>query len=519
MILKPRSRFDLLDLSIGDSFPFQHSAYPHRDGLAGAESLAADKINALRLDSLSLDGDKMQLTVTGLERRLRDAGCFVRFDPPDAASLWNDGPTMMLPAGAFLSSRFEHVPAASTAVYLRNLRRSSDGVVARAYPGQWSLEPEGVYCGRGGRELVLNAFFASGNTSWTRSSGGGGNTPAVETTSGVFWADSELTTYDMKLEQDDPAVNVKSVSQAITIPLDWELRVVIRHRDDAGAVLKWKMQRASDSKWWNDATPDWEVGTAANVLPESGASTIARDKSETITSPGGADTYTLTIYQDTGGTGARVNRVYEVDLNFSFAPSTPIRTTTAQLYEAASAMVLSAGSADPIISQGQGTILMAFQPGDAFGQTGTSWGDLYGLFTVNLSGGDALGCYYDAAAEEWHLVDAATGDVTVAQSLASLQDSAFHWVALRYAGDSDVEDLEAGTFDIIADGIQGTPGDYAGFGAIEDQLALLGVYEIGDPWDAAAVWDVLHGHFRALQTFPKVLSPEECAAWARRNCL
>jgi hypothetical protein len=496
-------RLDLLDLDIGDRIALQHPQYPHRDGADGAKETDQDRRAEIMVTGLALDvddDDGPKLIVSGLDQRHRSAGCYLRFDPPDAASEWNDGSVIMLPPDAW----FHDIPYlwASGYTVKRTLRRPGDGLYTTVYPGMWGLEPEGLALEWDHDQLFLNSAFVSGTTSWNPSSGGGGLTPSAETTVDVFWATSDVTTQNIVLTQDATPTNVKSISQAVTVAYTQVFSCW--HRDDTGAVLKWSCQRASDNWWWNDATPGWQAGACTNAMTESGSGTIARAISKQITNAG-STTYTYTIQQDSGGTGSRVNRVYCAlaeggNGSPAYAATSPIITTTAIGHRPHRQAEISADSANPVIFRDRGTVLMAFRllPGDIPGGVAS----LYDFWDVTTGGGDSLYMRYDSSTQSAYL----SGGASLSVAWTDLADGDYHWIALRYSSASGDEDLAATMSSVIFDGTESADTAYAGFATVADQRVSLGGSSSG-----------LQGHVRAFKPFPRVLSLEECIAWGRRH--
>jgi hypothetical protein len=74
------------------------------------------------------------------------------------------------------------------------------------------------------------------------------------------------------------------------VSTDTTVRVQIWYSNaDATGTAQWALQRASDSFWWNDATPAWQSGFVWNILANNfnavtGLSPIVRAQSKPITS-------------------------------------------------------------------------------------------------------------------------------------------------------------------------------------------------------------------------------------------
>jgi len=62
---------------------------------------------------------------------------------------------------------------------------------------------------------------------------------------------------------------------------------LVKSEENATSIVSWRLQRSTDSKYWNDATPAWEVSAVWNRLPNSydatnALSTISRHFSRAI---------------------------------------------------------------------------------------------------------------------------------------------------------------------------------------------------------------------------------------------
>jgi hypothetical protein len=370
------------------------------------------------------------------------------------------------------------------------------------------VEPEGLLVERNAHQTVLNPFFVGGTANWNPSNGGSGLTPTTETTEGIFWATARVTQLNMVLEQDPTPTVVKSISQ--TYSVSDEQTFSLWHRDDAGAILKWRRQRAFDGYYWNDTTGAWQAAPFDNLLPESGAGTIARFTSKPILHQTSTTNHTDLVFQDTGGAGSRKNRLYCVQAEGGFAcpgyaGTSPILGSTSALYRPYRRPAISAAADHPVVFPTRGTILVAYKPLTTAGRNPTQ---THGAFHAETAADDIF-AYWDPSTETWEAWAGGGSGSSAGFPLTSFQDGSYHFIAVRYAGDSAAEDLAADTFDIIADGVKGSPGAFGGFAAA-DQLLTLGVMPGSQ--------NCLDGHLRVVETKPRVFSAEECVAWGRRHC-
>jgi hypothetical protein len=519
--LKPGKRLDLLNRALGDSFRFKHSKFTHRDGIGWDASDSPEKIPEVRLSRLSLDGNRMALTVGGVERRLRDALMRAVFVPLGAANPWNNGPMVMLPPGALFCPSCPTAWASSAAPF-RYLRRSVDSLVAKLYPSsdQWPLEPEGLRVDPARFNFVLNSAFSVGTlTSWTPSAGGGGLTPTAETTVAPFLFDG-VTTKNAILTQDTPATRVKQISQAVS-GLSDDVVVSFDHRDDVGAPLCWDYQRTSDSKYWNNATLAWNVARVYNLAPETGPTTILRFVSQRLTACGDG---TIFLAQNSGGIGSRINRVYHVQVEnrtnvavpTAVAETSRMVTTAATTFRTEQRITFQGDASCPLFSWDSGTLLWIFSaPWNAVDVAAGGIANPLYLFALRLANGEYVEIYYRADTALWYAYNG-TNVATCAQANAALTKDSRHVLGLRWSRGSAREGLATDSMSMVVDATEGSATIGPTF------TAPLALHEIqfgrGNwPSTSAAPTIIAAYHHVVVESCPRVLSAAEILAWGRRN--
>jgi hypothetical protein len=106
--------------------------------------------------------------------------------------------------------------------------------------------------------------------------------------------------------------NIAEWPESASPPSNATLRLSVDHLDDVGATLEWQMERTSDNEFFDDTSGDWD---AANVWNELTVRTTKfRDKSLFKIPLDAADSVIFRMRQASGGTSARLNRVYHVQL-------------------------------------------------------------------------------------------------------------------------------------------------------------------------------------------------------------
>jgi hypothetical protein len=95
-------------------------------------------------------------------------------------------------------------------------------------------------------------------------------------------------------------------------PSNATLRFSIDHKDDAGAVLEWQLERTSDNDFFDDSDGTFNTTSTWNALPVR--TTPFRDFSAFKIPLISGDSMILRLRQPSGGTVSRENRVYHVQL-------------------------------------------------------------------------------------------------------------------------------------------------------------------------------------------------------------
>lgn len=114
-------------------------------------------------------------------------------------------------------------------------------------------------------QSVVNPIFATQLTSWTSTTGGGGSTDAVE--NHRAFPDDDNTSVSIHAGQVIGAVGAEnSIRQVVAVLMaDGWRRFHMTRSDDQNVSADWKIQRSSDSRYWDNNAAAWVVGDTWNI--------------------------------------------------------------------------------------------------------------------------------------------------------------------------------------------------------------------------------------------------------------
>lgn len=187
-------------------------------------------------------------------------------------------------------------------------------------------------------QILLRTSFVSGVAGLTHT---GAGTGVAESPAESPLFDEEVSDNCLLLTAGNPhgSDGVETWPTSNTMPATGNLRFSIDHKDDAGAVLDWQIERTSDNQFFDDSDGTYNVGSTWNALPVR--ETRTRDRSTFKVPLATGDSVILRLRQASGGTVSRENRVYHVQLEnngIGHVTSRIVSDTTAvarelQLYE------------------------------------------------------------------------------------------------------------------------------------------------------------------------------------------
>jgi hypothetical protein len=155
----------------------------------------------------------------------------------------------------------------------------------------------------------------SGTTGITLT-GTGVNGSAIATDTAELLFDQEISEYSLKFTAGNPHTTELNARWPDTESINYvtygqDFRFSIDHMDDSGAGLYFRLKRLVDNQFWNDSSKTWG-STVDNPITIS--TTRARFRSSAIDIGGANTVIQLEVFQQSGGTADRVNRVFHVQL-------------------------------------------------------------------------------------------------------------------------------------------------------------------------------------------------------------
>lgn len=246
---------------------------------------------------------------------------------------------------------------------------NSQGYWLTAPDGREKINYQGLLTEDAATNKVLNSAFAIGTfTNWTNVLNGGSFSANTQKT--VFPDDVTLQSFDVSRAND---ANDSYTKQSIAvISADSFRRVSFIHsEDDTTSIASIAIQRDFDNKWWNDATPAWQVSkvwlNAANSYDSTNSLELA---ARLFTEPIPVDQDENWLIQ-VGMEGSSLPagggdvRIYHVQCTVGKLRYSPIPTKSTTVTTSADSIkgVLSIAGPDPVRQMhyaGRGTIAFKF---------------------------------------------------------------------------------------------------------------------------------------------------------------
>lgn len=170
--------------------------------------------------------------------------------------------------------------------------RQADGKYVAISPSRIKMNHLGILLEEARTQIAKNSNFQDGVAAvWTDF---GNGTVANETTELAF-QDRNAYPNSCKITMGTTDTGVQQASMAVLSTDVWRTLVFI-YRDASGRSV-WSLQRASDSRWWDDTLESWEVTQKLNLLPGTGDE-WEREPSNPIISDVDTD-WTIQFFKDT----------------------------------------------------------------------------------------------------------------------------------------------------------------------------------------------------------------------------
>jgi hypothetical protein len=331
----------------------------------------------------------------------------------------------------------------------------ADVVVAVPY-NLPAISYDGELFEAGATNFLLRSSLKEGTTGLTLSGTGvNGSAIATDTTELLF--DQDITEYALKFTAGNPHTTELSARWPDTESIDYgfygqEFRLSVDHMDDSGATLYFRVKRLVDNQFWNDSSETWG-STVDNPITNS--TTRARFSSSIIDIGAANTVIQLELLQQSGGTAARVNRVFHVQLENQLCAGSRIVTDDVKFERAATVLSYTQiSNARRCYQEDQGTffceVVPFFDSDDGLGGTiyNIEYPDEPIEFQHNLS--------YDTSTDVFKFtvfIDPNTYAATFSQTVTR---GTVYKVACRWTYDSGELDLPNYTYSVFVDGVKGT---------------------------------------------------------------
>jgi len=441
------------DIELGTDISISHPQWPHPAGLGAANSRwERAPVRTMVIDE---DMDNDTVTLEGVLLRNRVVTYLETCEPSSLSTRRHGGIVTVSPIGAARS-------------FTRNSKayglRPTDSLIASVPTSEevWEVT-NGFLLEDSENNLLANPVFATAAlSSWTTTPGTGGATVASEVTTTPFWVDSTLSANNCKFTQGSPAGADNILQQNIAAGISGQHGVLaIRHRDDSGAQLFWRISRASDSKTWDDSAQAWSGSLIDNGLTIS--TSMTREYSHVIDFST-STTYTLTIRQKSGGTASRVNRVYEVMqgqlLRHKSSPIIHANAIPSGTERQACLTFIPNNSGARVLNAAKGCMKACVAP--HWNSAELAGTERQTIFECYYDTNNWFRGYYDAATLSWVMEGRVSGTTYKATYAASVTRDTEVQFGGRWTGVEAEENLSAYTLSVFVSGVKGTDATMSG---------------------------------------------------------
>jgi hypothetical protein len=468
----------MLDLELGDDMSVTHPAGPDSAGAGWGATNWKRRLHQLREESIDLNA----MTVTYRTRGRRQFLC-TDWDTAVTArssSQVEDGVARLTVGGTVTHTRASNAwvdDPGSRLVTLKAVNEKPYSYAGTTGYGALLMESAAT-------NLLVHSSAAAGATAVAALTvTGADGTFAEEASPTQPLFSSDVSGYAYKFTAGSPHAADKRAAWPLTtiITANTVARFSIDYMN-TGTVsadrLSWRIQRSTGSEYWNDSTGAWQAGAVDNPLTLAATRTRAWSKAINV---GGSNTrLTLSLVALTGGTAARVDRVYHVQVE-SLAWVTSHIVTGALNYARAlqTYTVTNTSGKRPINSTG-GTWMCRIVPhytaADALA-TGT---DLYFL-DLTYDASNWFRVYYDVSAGNLLFEIRAAGTTATATKAWSPTRGTTYKLAARWTSSAGEFGLTR-THDIYIDGVKGTSATRAA----DPTVSTSDLYRWGNSSGAAA---------------------------------
>lgn len=468
----------MLDLELGDDLSVTHPAGPNDSGEGWGATNWKRRLHQLREESIDLNS----MTVTYRTRGRRQFLC-TDWDTAVTArssSQVEDGVARLTVGGTVTHTRASTSWVDDPGSRLITLRATNEKPYSYAgTTGYGELLMESA-----ATNYLVHSSAADGATSVAALTIAGiSGTFAEESSPTQPLFEASVSNYAYKFTAGSPHGGDRRATWPATASIlaNTDVRFSIDYMN-TGTVsadrLTYRIQRASDSNYWNDSTGAWGAGATDNPLTL--AATRTRAWSKVIDVGGSNTTLTVSLAMLSGGTAARVDRVYHVQLeNLAWVTSHIVTSASTYTRALQTYTVTNTSGKRPLNSTG-GTWMCQIRPhytaADALA-TGT---DLYFL-DLTYDSNNWFRIYYDVSAGNLLFEIRTSGTTTTASKAWSPTRGTAYKLAARWTSEHGEFGLTR-THDIYIDGVKGTSATRAS----DPARSTVSLYRWGDSSGAAA---------------------------------
>jgi hypothetical protein len=373
---------------------------------------------------------------------------------------------------------------------------------------QESITSSGLLLEEARSNLLIESGLKNGATDvftgWTKAGDSGGR-QIVEDTS-VLYFDSEIVPRTAKLDYvatgaDLTLTGTATASQAANTLVT----VSLGHIDPTGGAMFLDLQRAFDSRYWNEAGGTWDVAQPYNPVPVSQDEWARYEVAAAVDVGGSATTLTPIVGVEDGvGVAGQENHVGHVQIEVGRFMTSVIQTETAAFTRAV-ASVTTSNDHGKRVWPDQGTGFLRFQ--SRMDAADLAAGTVLTLIDVEYDTSNLYRVFYDkdtAAIVFRARLAAANSDATKAITLTRGTVYSIGW---RWTSDQGELDLTNYTVSAFVDGVKGTDATPGGRPqSIPSEMVLRWGHDQSTPVN------VCNGYISHRLITPFVLLDEEVAA-------
>lgn len=505
-IIQDSDTLALLDLAPGDDIAAQNETdYPTADGKGSGDQSWSRAEVCVR--GLTIDADRLKMSVQGLALRGRLAGYIEDNDADLAPSMWRSGPSVLLPGG---TRRAFGRPS------YKWLEREPDGLVDTVYPDVEAYNRSGLLIEGAARNhcLYSSAFAATGWTYVTDAAHGG--SVARTATAGTAYElfAQEVSAYGVKFihgtgagkaEQSmTPSAAIATLTANWVFSIDWK----------GTAAPSYRVTRAADGWYWNDTTGAYQAAAVTNLcagdLQRNGG---YRHQSKPITKAGAGNVTPTIVYPAAIADGAvcwvthvQCEEWYDPESTAILAAScatSRIPTTTAAVSRIGDKVCISGAD---YLSTACGTMLILFRP-----EWNSTDADAVMIRVFHHDFDAVAGQVHNALLYYhplgiWRFEDFTASDL--AGTSAPAARNTWHVLAARWTGAAQELGITSPTRNVFMDGIKGSDSVAGGTAMTTPMQATLyspAVYNVN-------LFRACDSYIKHTEIIPRCLSDAEIAA-------